>query len=152
MDTPAHGIWTWIIFHNNPLVWLAVLFGILPDLLSWGIYTIWPKKGFDWKNPDWSLMPNWIMTLYGITHSLFVVAVVFAIVYLIFKEIPLFLLAWPLHIFIDIPTHDKAFLPTPFLWPLSNYKFAGISWGQKWFMTANWSAIVIVLALIYFIG
>ncbi|MFH1589750.1 MAG: hypothetical protein ABIB43_04250 [archaeon] len=150
MDAPAHGIWTWIIFHNNPLVWLAVLFGMLPDLLSWGIYSIWPwGEKLDWKKPDFSMVPKWVFLLYGITHSVFVFAAVFLIVYLIIGTIPWFLFAWIIHILIDIPTHSKDFLPTPFLWPVSTYKFAGISWGQKWFMIANYTAIVVILLVLF---
>ena len=33
---------------------------------------------------------------------------------------------------------------------LSSWKFNGISWGQKWFMIANYSAIVIAYAALYF--
>lgn len=55
---------------------------------------------------------------------------------------------WVLHIIIDIPTHTKAFFATPFLWPLSNFKIDGISWGTLWFMLINYSALVLVYLLI----
>jgi hypothetical protein len=60
------------------------------------------------------------------------------------------MLGWLVHILIDIPTHSYQFYPTPFLWPLSSWKFNGISWGQKWFMIANYSTIVIAYAALYF--
>ena len=149
MDTLAHALWSYIIFHNYEFVWWAVLFGMLPDLLSWTVFMFFPKKnGFNWKKkPDLSLIPTWVFTLYGITHSIFVIGAVFFIVFLIYGFLPLFLLAWPIHVLIDIPIHRKDFLPTPFLWPISNYKFPGISWGTKKFMIINY--LLIILFLIY---
>jgi hypothetical protein len=38
------------------------------------------------------------------------------------------LAAWGLHILIDIPTHSLALFPTPFLWPVSDFKVNGIGW------------------------
>ena len=150
MDTLAHALWSYIIFHNYELVWWAVLFGALPDLLSWTVWMLWPKKGkFNWKkNPDLSLIPKWVFTLYGITHSVFIMGIVFLAVFLVFGKLPLFLLSWTVHVLIDIPTHTKNFLPTPFLWPFSGYKFPGISWGTKKFMAANYVLITILLAYI----
>lgn len=149
MDTFAHGVWSYIIFHSSKYVWLAVLFGILPDLLSWMIFTFYPyKNGFDWKNPDFNLIPKWVFTLYGITHSLFVIVAVFLVVFLIFKTIPIYLFAWPLHVLIDIPTHTRDFLPTPFLWPFSKWAFPGISWGNKYFMIVNYSLIIFFLVYV----
>jgi hypothetical protein len=36
-----------------------------------------------------------------------------------------------------------------FLWPLSNYGFNGIRWEQRWFMAANYSALIAVLAWLW---
>ena len=152
MDTLAHAFWSYIIFHQSEYVWLAVLFGVLPDLLSWTVFMFFPKKkGFDWKKPDFSLFPKWIFTLYGITHSLFVIAFVFSIVFLIFQKLPIYLLAWPIHVLMDIPTHRKDYLPTPFLWPFSKYAFPRISWGTKKFMITNYSLMILFLIYILFI-
>jgi len=148
MDTFAHGLWSYILFSSSKYIWLAVLFGVLPDLLSWTLFFFYPaKNGFTWQNPDLSLIPKWVFTMYGITHSLFVVAAVFIAVFLIFKHIPIFLLAWPLHILIDIPTHSRQFLPTPFLWPFSIWAFPGITWSNFYFMIINYT--LIVLSLLY---
>jgi len=150
MDTLAHALWSYIIFHNYELVWWAVLFGTLPDLLSWTVWMLWPKKnGFSWKKkPDLNLIPKWVFTLYGITHSIFFMGIVFLSVFLIYGSIPLFLLSWTIHVLIDIPMHTKDFLPTPFLWPVSDYKFPGFSWANKWFMALNWSVIISLLVYI----
>jgi len=149
MDFFSHGLWSYIIFHRSKYVLLAILFGILPDILSWTIFMVYPlKNGFTWKNPDLSLIPKWVFTLYNVTHSLVVIALIFLIVYIIFRRIPLFLFALPLHILIDIPTHSRDFLPTPFLWPISNWYFPGISWGNRYFLIANYSLIIILLLYI----
>ena len=149
MDVFAHILWSYILFHSSGYVWLAVLFGILPDLLSWTIFMFYPhKSGFNWKNPDFSRVPKWVFTLYGVTHSLFVIAAVFIAVFLIFKTIPIYLLAWPLHVLVDIPTHRRDFLPTPLLWPFSDYAFPGISWANRYFMVANYSLIALFLVYI----
>lgn len=145
MDTLAHALWSYIIFQKSGNVSLAILFGVLPDLLSWTIFMFFPKKNFNWKKPNLKLIPRWVFTLYGITHSIFVISVVFLIVYTITKTIPVFLIAWPIHVLMDIPTHRKDFLPTPFLWPFSDYAFPGISWGTKKFMITNYTIIIILL-------
>lgn len=45
------------------------------------------------------------------------------------------MLAWLAHILLDIPFHTKAYFPTKLLWPLSDFSFDGISWGDArvWF-------------------
>jgi hypothetical protein len=58
---------------------------------------------------------------------------------------------WALHILIDIPSH-KGFYETPFLFPLSNYKFDhGVSWGHPTYMLINYSALIIAYILIYLV-
>jgi len=148
MDTLAHALWSYIIFYRTENIWLAILFGVMPDLLSWGIYMLYTKKGFTWKKPKISLIPRWVFTLYGITHSIFVMTLAFFIVFLLFKTIPIFLYAWTVHVLIDIPTHRKDFLPTPFLWPFSNYAFPGINWANKPFMITNYALIIVFLIYI----
>jgi hypothetical protein len=61
------------------------------------------------------------------------------------KKGPLISLGWALHILIDIPSHAATFYPTPFLFPISNYRFThGISWSNKWFMIINYSLLLLV--------
>jgi hypothetical protein len=59
------------------------------------------------------------------------------------------LLGWVFHILIDIPTHTLRFFPTPFLWPISSYCASGISWANRWFLLANYSALAIVSFLLW---
>lgn len=60
--------------------------------------------------------------------------------------LPLEIGGWALHILIDIPTHATQFYSTPFLWPISDIKFSGISWGTPWFLALNY----LVAAILYF--
>ncbi len=68
------------------------------------------------------------------------------------RRFPYELLGWLLHILIDIPTHSYSFYPTPFLWPISQYKFDGISWGTPWFMIVNYSSLAISYLVLWWKG
>lgn len=151
MDYFAHGLWSYILFSKTKKPLWAVFFGLLPDNLSWAIYffyNLFTRNSFG--KPMLDDIPDWVWTLYGISHSLVVFAAVLLIVYLIFKTVPIYIYAWPIEIVIDLFTHTKEFLPTPFLWPISSYHFDGISWGSKWFMIVNYILIVGCLGWIYF--
>ncbi len=146
MDYVAHGFWSYIFFNwvRRPLY--AVLFGLLPDTSSWLIYTIYRMwMGGEFSKPILSIVPDWVFTLYNISHSLFVAAAAILIVSLILRRIPMCMLAWPAMIVLDVFTHTRDFLPTPFLWPISEWRFPGISWGTWQFMVINYSVIAICL-------
>src|SRR3989344_2923362 len=152
MDIFAHGLWSFAIFSKRSDVWCAVLFGMMPDLLSFGIlffmnlFTGSLQRG----PPALSTLPKWLFTAYTLTHSLVLFAAVFVLVFLVTKSWYWPLAAWAIHILIDIPTHSTRFFPTPFLWPISNYNFNGISWGTPWFMIINYISLSIVFVLMYF--
>lgn len=83
--------------------------------------------------------------LYQYSHSLVVWALVFLVVWVIYRRPRYELLGWALHILIDIPSHAIGFYPTPFLFPLSQYRFPyGISWSNRWYMLVNYSALALV--------
>ena len=147
VDTFAHGLWSMILFRKwlpGNDIWLAIFFGVMPDLFSWTIYLFYRifTKGLKMGAPSLGDIPQWTFTLYGITHSLLIFGVVATIVYFWLGHLPIWLLAWPLHILIDIPTHSREFLPTPFLWPVSNWVFPGVSWGHPVIMALNWGGIL----------
>ena len=150
MDIFAHGLWTYAIFHKKKYRWLATLFGILPDVLSFGILFILnlANGNFQRGRPDINSLPKWLFASYNLTHSFVMFVFVFLIVYILTKKWFWPLTAWAIHILIDIPTHSFRFFPTPFLWPISNYMFDGISWGTSWFMLVNYSALIIVYIVI----
>jgi len=99
--------------------------------------------------PTKNFAPPYVHTIYNFTHSIFIFAAVFVIVWIILKKPMLEMLAWGLHILMDIPSHSHIFFPTPFLYPFFSYMFDGISWASQPFFTINW--IVLILLYIYLI-
>ncbi|MBI2542308.1 CRISPR-associated DxTHG motif protein [Candidatus Woesearchaeota archaeon] len=150
MDIFAHGLWSYAAFHRKKYVWMAVLFGLLPDFLSFGIIFVMNlfNGNFHRGPPSVNGLPEWLFAAYNMTHSLVMFGAVFALVYLFTKKWFWPLTAWAMHIIIDIPTHSFRYFPTPFLWPVSSYRFDGISWGTPWFMAVNYSALMAVFILI----
>ncbi|PIN86313.1 hypothetical protein COV19_05910 [Candidatus Woesearchaeota archaeon CG10_big_fil_rev_8_21_14_0_10_44_13] len=144
MDFFAHIAWAYIIFNKlkKREFCLALLFAALPDIIGWGGFMFYNLFNGRFGQPDLTKIPSWTWMLYDISHSLVVFGVILLVVWLIYKKIPLFMLAYPIEILMDIPTHSREFLPTPFLWPVSNWHFPGFSWGQGWFMILNWSLIL----------
>lgn len=154
MDTLSHGLWGSIFFGRKLRkdFWMAFLFGVLPDILSFGIYTVGTWVGIfehpdfsSGKHPDPSMIPAFVHHSYDVTHSLVIFLVVFGIVWMVRRRIYWPMLAWPLHILYDIPTHSADFFPTPFLWPLSDFYIYGTSWGQPWIFFPNWIALLFCL-------
>ncbi|HAV11840.1 MAG TPA: hypothetical protein DCX32_04875 [Candidatus Moranbacteria bacterium] len=145
MDIVSHGLWGGVAFGRKSRkdYLLAFLFGIMPDMFSFGILfttnllgiTIGPK--YSNGRPDFASIPEYVSQLYDVTHSLVVFALVFAIVWYWRKKPFWPLAAWGLHILVDIPTHSLEFFATPFLWPFSDYKFDGINWGNPWIFFPN---------------
>lgn len=183
MDIFAHTLWTNMVFYKKYKReklnrFIAVLFGILPDLCSFApvfIYSFLARADFF----DLVGRNIWVVRYasesYNYTHSIviFTVALLFVSIarFLFYRSKnksqilntpithgrersvyfrnlvywPMF--GWLLHILIDIPTH-KGFYETPFLFPLSGFKFShGISWGHPTFMLINYSALAVVYIL-----
>lgn len=83
--------------------------------------------------------------LYQFSHSLVIWALVFVLVWILSRRPRYELLGWALHILIDIPSHAIGFYPTPFLFPISSYRFPyGVSWSNQWYMLINYSALLVV--------
>jgi hypothetical protein len=161
MDVFAHAAWTNLIFYKKLKqrkrdLWVAVLFGVLPDLLSFApvfIYSWVFGTGF----MELIGRDIWVMRFaaesYKYTHSIVIFAILIALVAVIRKYLgknPLYLpiLAFGLHTLIDIPTH-KNFYETPFLFPLSDYTFSyGVSWAHPVFMAINYSLLAIFYVLL----
>ncbi|MCS6789007.1 MAG: hypothetical protein NZ484_00305 [Patescibacteria group bacterium] len=158
MDIFAHALWTNLVhgytIHKKEIniskFW-SIFWGVFPDFFAftpiffWSIINRINLKPEDIEpiNKDSLFIFNFTHNLYNISHSLIIFGIIFLIVYLIKKKIYFALFGWPLHILIDIPTHSYRFYPTPFLWPISDFKFGGISWGVPWFMFLNYSLILI---------
>jgi len=151
VDIFAHGLWAAAAARVSngreparrrvSVAWVA-FFGVFPDLFAfaWPITrALWARlfEGAGHAHPDRDLAWN----LYHFSHSLIVFGAVFGVVWLVKKRPAWELLGWALHILIDIPSHSLRFFPTPFLWPLSDYRFGGISWANRWFMLANYTSL-----------
>ncbi len=152
--------------HKSLNVWWTAFWGIFPDLFAFAIPFIWIAWSFlsggitaaDLPRPHQVEPPadgklyavmRLANSLYGVSHSAIAFVFVFAIVWLLARRPTLELGGWFLHILIDIPTHSFQFYPTPLLWPLSGWKFNGISWSTPWFMILNYSALVVVYLILW---
>lgn len=158
MDILAHMLWAnygarvgnkKLEKKKKPLISLGwvTFWGVFPDLFAFGIPMVlaipnFIKNGFSMGRPEVFGLPA---NLYQYSHSLVIWAAVFCIMWIIFKRPRLALLGWALHILIDIPSHSATFYPTPFLFPISEYRFVdGISWANPWYMIINYSLLLIV--------
>ena len=150
MDIVSHGLRGGLAFGRNTKksFWLSFFFGIAPDFFSFGLFSVMNILGFasgpDWSQgiPDNNAVPQYVHFLYNITHSLVLFAVVFLLVWAIRKKPMYEMLAWPLHILMDIPTHSTKFFATPFFWPLSSYKVNGIPWSHPFIFFPDWILII----------
>ncbi len=139
MDTLSHGLYGGIAFGRRSVkdYITAFLFGIGPDILSFGPFFIgvflglepWVSRGYE--KPDPVAIPAYVHGLYSFTHSLLVYAILFVVLWWLGKKhFATLTLGWPLHILVDIPTHSGEFFPTPFLWPVSGFSVDGHPWSN----------------------
>lgn len=165
MDVFSHGVWAMAIARGTNIKTntrmmrpsIAFLFGIFPDLFAFSI----PILSLVWamllgSSPEAAAGPGpsplrspemlaLAHNLYNLSHSLIVFLVVFLVVALLRKKRPYWELSgWLFHILCDIPTHSDEFFPTPVFWPLADWKFDGFSWGQPWFIIANWTTLLLL--------
>lgn len=170
MDILAHGLWTGAIYkagqRKKPTLnikW-AIFWGVFPDLFAFTvpfavlIYNIltgamrlssWPTPGTSEPGLQNSLaIFHQTGFLYSVGHSAITFAAVFLLAWLLKKRPVWELGGWLLHILIDIPTHSYRFYPTPVFWPLSAWRFNGLSWATPWFMAVNYLALLSVYAII----
>ena len=150
MDTFSHALYGKGLFGYRKYRWTSFLFGALPDLSSFGVYFLVlffsNFQKLQYGRPSIEEIPIWVIELYNISHSLITAFVFIAIVYFVKKDLSWPMLAWPVHIIIDLFTHSIEFFPTPIFWPLSNYRFDGIPWSNIYVFTTN----IILIFLIFF--
>ena len=151
MDTLSHALWGKGLFGYRKYRWFSFLFGVMPDLLSFGIYFLFNLivNPFTMKlgKPELSELPDWVFLLYDFSHSFIIAMIFILIVYKINKDFCFPMLAWPFHILLDVFTHSVEYFPTPIFWPISNYRFDGIPWSNPYVMLIN--IICIFLIFIY---
>ncbi|MDI6821243.1 MAG: hypothetical protein QMD65_03700 [Patescibacteria group bacterium] len=142
MDIVSHALWGVTVIRKKPLVWWALIFGILPDILSTGLGGIFLlfRYGSFWPENGWSLLPEWIKILYHINHSLLGVLIMFAILTVISRKILLLIIPYVLHIVIDLFTHEGDIIYRLFM-PLINYnpnRVLGLNWWEhSWIWWLN---------------
>ena len=148
MDTLSHALWGKGLFGYRKYRWFSFLFGVIPDLLSFGLYFLFnllinpsPMK---FGKPELSEIPEWVFMLYDFSHSLIIATLFILIVYKINKDFCFPMLAWPFHIVLDFFTHSVQYFPTPILWPISDYRFDGIPWSNKYVILVNVVGIFLV--------
>jgi hypothetical protein len=148
MDVISHGVWGGIAFgrKSKQLFWFAFLFGVLPDVIvfSWRILAELSHLP-SITNPELSVIPNYVLSLYNITHSLVIALLLFIILSALWKKKAIAFLAWPLHVLFDIFSHSTGFFPTPYLWPFATPFFDGIPWVTPWVFFMNWGVLIILL-------
>ncbi len=171
MDTFAHGLWTGVSYEalkrnsKRPInVSLSVFWGVFPDFFAFTIPFIYMfgsvlfgRMSLSNFRPHTQIEPvahqfpfyDLANSLYNVSHSLFVFTLVFVIVALMRKKVMWELGAWLLHILIDVPTHSYQFFPTPFLWPISDFRVNGFLWATPTFIAVNYTLILVSLVVLY---
>tara|TARA_B100000614_G_scaffold84013_1_gene75516 strand:+ start:646 stop:1131 length:486 start_codon:yes stop_codon:yes gene_type:complete len=151
MDTFSHALWGKGLFGYRKYRWYSILFGVIPDLSSFGVFSLYNllinPAPFKFGKPDKNDIPEWVDILYNISHSLVIAFLFIAIVYCLKKDLCFPMLAWPFHIFLDFFTHADDYYETPILEPLSNYRFEGISWTNPYIWFGN--VLCIILVFVY---
>jgi membrane-bound metal-dependent hydrolase YbcI (DUF457 family) len=154
MDTLSHGLWAIVLvkgLFKKVNLWLAFLFGVLPDVIPFGIpfMTMILSGAKPSGDPSSFHFPSYVQPLYSITHSLIIAVFVFLLIYLITKKAYVWMLGWPLHILVDIPTHSKEFFPTPLFYPISNFAVDGVNWGNPYIFFPNWILLITLLIFVF---
>jgi hypothetical protein len=160
MDIISHGLWGSAFLGTNKKqnFWPAFAFGMFPDLLAFSVpfitMIISLLSGdigvFTNGRPHYiDSIPPYVHSFYNIGHSLVVFLLFFGIVWFIQKKPYIPMIAWSIHIILDIFTHGKEIFPTPFLWPLSDYKFDGMPWSSPYIFFPNIIALIVVYIVIF---
>jgi hypothetical protein len=174
MDILAHSLWTGAasktanLKKKNPIkTWLAIFFGVFPDLFAFTFAFAWsiaslifpfvPKvehlgpENVEPVTQNGRFIFHLTHSLYNLSHSLIIFFIIFGLVWLIFRRPIYELFGWLLHILIDIPSHSYRFFPTPFLWPISDFKIDGFNWATPGFMLINYSALILAYSILWFV-
>jgi hypothetical protein len=148
LDTFSHALWGYGLFGYRRHPWLAMLFGALPDLLSFGAYMVvrMLDGSYHFGPPPLATLPHWLFVSYDIWHSFVISLPVVGLVALFRRDVAFAMLAWPFHIVLDFPFHSLHYFPTPIFWPLSDFTVDGISWATPQVWLPNVAGLAILLA------
>lgn len=151
MDIFSHGLWAYALYFKSKYRFWAAFLAVLPDLISFGPYFVYRliTGGLHLEKPNIENIPDYVFAGYNLGHSLVIFLIVIGVIYYITRSIPIAVGGWLSHILLDIPTHTTKFFPTPFLWPISDFKFNGISWGNPVFMIINYGLLFILYVYLF---
>ncbi len=171
MDTFAHGVAGALFFSRSGYAGLlmkkrdadlepgrfdwtlpaAAFFGVLPDLLSFSYVVFRHIFSGGRGKPPLESIPDWVFTSYNMTHSLIIVTSVVLLLFLVNRWLGISACAWLWHVLCDIPTHSKAYFPTPFLYPLSDFTVDGVSFMRPSIFISYWSFLIVAGVLLVWI-
>ena len=146
MDTLSHTLWGYGLFGYKRYAALAMLFGAMPDLISFGAYMLIQIAQGTWHPgpPPAASLPQWLFISYALGHSFIISLSVISIVALWCRPIAFAMLAWPFHIVLDFPFHSFKYFPTPIFWPLSDFKLDGIPWSHWYIWLPNVAGLIVL--------
>ena len=155
MDIISHGLWGGAVFgrKNKKIFLIALFFGVVPDLFSFGIYFVHRilTNGFVFSHEAYhTVIPSYVYTLYNFTHSLIIFSVIFLIASYFLRRPVYEMCGWGLHIVMDIFTHSYAFFPTPFLYPFSDFMVNSIGWHNPTIFIPNVVLLLVTYAYLYY--
>ena len=132
MNALTHALITRCLVGKGLDVFLA---SIGPDAPFYATYVPWViarrKAVHSLMTSEWDDPPEWMLTAHHAAHSLSVALAAATLVRCLRGKWPRrALLAWCLHIAIDIPLHSRRFWGPRFLWPLSEYAVDGVPWAE----------------------
>jgi hypothetical protein len=168
MDTFAHGVAGALFFSRSGYAGLltgekneanqarrfdwtvpyAALFGVLPDLMSFSYVVFKHIFNGGTVKPPLESIPAWVYTAYNMTHSLIIVTALIILLFLVNRWLGISACPWLWHVICDIPTHSKAYFPTPFLYPLSDFTVDGVSFMRPSIFISYWSFLIVAGVLL----
>jgi hypothetical protein len=164
MDTFSHAAWGYATLHNRAgLAWWGAFAGAAPDLLWFVPTTVESvvERGWSgalagrdsriWRADGPPLPPDLVEAYsryYVYTHSLVLLGIVtMAVLCTRWRRWAWLAVPYALHILMDIPTHER-YQTRPFF-PVSQWQFEGLTWGDPRIFFPNLIALVAVYAWIF---
>ena len=148
MDTFSHALWSKGLFGYRDYGKLAIFFGAMPDLVSFGLlFAIQILNGtYVPGAPKLNTIPDWLFFNYDVSHSYVTAFFFLFIAYQFNKRIAFAMLGWPFHILLDFPFHSKEYFPTKIFYPFTDFSFDGIPWTSPEVWFPNIAGILVLFA------
>lgn len=163
MDTLSHAGWGYVVSRRRGMAWWGALAGAMPDLLFFipSRVEILIEQGWSramnvggepgmWRTGGPPLPPELVEAYwryYVWSHSLVMLAAVTGALALTrFRRWCWLAVPYALHILMDLPTHER-YEGRPF-YPLSDWHFIGVSWGDPRILIPNVIALALAIWLV----